>query len=1158
MRRRSPAASLAAALAASLAAAATALAPGGAAAAATLAPGGVSAADACSLSAEYTDREGRHTRIVDAAGALTVFAVEAEDWGPSCSGSFDAGALAGSIDFANGGGLLQFTAQPGCKTLTFENGEEWTWTLPAPPGCHVAPSGDTFCFGMTLALAPCNMSDQAQHFWTAPSPGWILHDSQSSNEAISEWLGNNVGWPSALTLAPLDAAQPSQRWFEANRSDSDDTVIANENDIGANMSSVTGCRQWAVENPATPVAGAAVRPVPCDATAPTGRSFGFDDPGVLGGIQLLLDPSNASSYSGLCVGVDRARTAAHIVDDGAGAHLGAVADGVGITVGEGAARLLLDYEANHQGQMLSLLFEPGVGGAAVQALKLEIGGDGNVVQGATPSHEHYAGEAPVLDRGAQGWLAAEARKRNPAIILYALPWSFPGWLRQGGAAGATSPLVNPAATAAYVVDWVAGMVERWSVLVDVVGVLSDNWDPILSPAYVLALRAALDARGFASVQIECADSSTGWSCADQAVDAANPNYSPGLLAAVSVFGGHGVPAPGANPAKTGAKLWLTHAPDGGISDLLGAAQIANTLNEAYLNGNISASFVWAGVTGVYDGFPEYNQGLIRANAPMSGAFYVTPQLWAVAHTSAFMRPGWRHLVAGSGSGALERGGTFVTRMAADGSGAWSMVLSKAATRNKAANGAIRAELATFVLRGAALRAAQASGGVVFIYGSLLGGTGTFANVSTMMLRGNASVFLSGDGSGDYAFEVFVNQNEILTVTTDSSFMPLKGKLVYTTPAPTAFPTSVAWNWASPDTRAAPLPARWVVDVSGSFEHVVDPVAGRGVQQRADAYVPSTRYQTDTVPHAVVGDETWADIDVAAPVWLPSESDGALLGVRCSGRNDGTNNHVSGMDFMPGLWLAVNASSWRLFTRLDASAVVLGAGAFAVALPTQSWIELRLVARGSRLVARAGAVLLASVDVAASGAPRSGFVGIGAQRFGAHPIFGGLRISAFNSTCSAAPQEGHLMVIETCQADAAGQMWSLAADASGRGQIVSVANASLCVMMNGTDDAGFMGDASARAVFVAACNASEPRQVFLVEHTADDGPFRGAAWALGPVQGTGGLTLNIRADDAGDNEFLCGYPWQGSSNAWWSVNENEFTYLYAPYYGVCLTSCDSVG
>jgi hypothetical protein len=268
-----------------------------------------------------------------------------------------------------------------------------------------------------------------------------------------------------------------------------------------------------------------------------------------------------------------------------------------------------------------------------------------------------------------------------------------------------------------------------------------------------------------------------------------------------------------------------------------------------------------------------------------------------------------------------------------------------------------------------------------------------------------------------------------------------------------------------------------------------------------------------------------------------------------------------MDFMPGLWLAVNASAWQLMTRLDAAARVLASGAFPAPLPTQAWVELRLVARGTRLLARAGGQLLASVDVAASGAPRSGFVGIGAQRFGAMPIFGGLRAVAFNSTCSAAPQEGHLLVVEACQAEAAGQQWAFAADATGRGQIASVANASLCVMMNGTADAGFMGDPSARGVFVALCNASEPRQVFLAEHVADDGPFRGAAWALGPVQGPGGLTLNIRADDAADNEFLCGYPWQGSSNAWWSVNGADpshlLPFLYAPYYGVCLTSCDNV-
>ena len=198
-----------------------------------------------SLSGVYADAEGRLAGIVGAVagGALSVTAIDPELWA-TASGVFDSSAMSGWIDFGPAGGQPNLTfvvSGTSCSTLTFSTSEVWS-ALPAPPppGCHLAPTGDRFCFGMTLALAPCNGADQAMHYWTAPSPGWILHDSLTSNEALSEWLGNNVGWQSALTLSPLDAAQPAQRWFEANRAGTDDTVIANEADVNGDMN--TGFR----------------------------------------------------------------------------------------------------------------------------------------------------------------------------------------------------------------------------------------------------------------------------------------------------------------------------------------------------------------------------------------------------------------------------------------------------------------------------------------------------------------------------------------------------------------------------------------------------------------------------------------------------------------------------------------------------------------------------------------------------------------------------------------------------------------------------------------------------------------------------------------------------------------------------------------------------
>jgi hypothetical protein len=258
-----------------------------------------------------------------------------------------------------------------------------------------------------------------------------------------------------------------------------------------------------------------------------------------------------------------------------------------------------------------------------------------------------------------------------------------------------------------------------------------------------------------------------------------------------------------------------------------------------------------------------------------------------------------------------------------------------------------------------------------------------------------------------------------------------------------------------------------------------------------------------------------------------------------------------MDALPGLWLAVNASgAWALKTRLDAGAVVLAGGTLPVPPAAQIWHTLRLVARGGRLVASLDGALLAAADVSAVAAPKSGFVSFGAPAFGQQPVFGGILVNAELSTCSAAPQEGHLLVEEACSPGAAGQSWALqpSGGAAGVGQLVSVANASLCIAANGTADAGFMGDPMARGVFVMLCDANEPRQIFSVESTIADGSV-----LMGPIQGIDRLTLNIKNDDDTSNQAICAYTWQANSNAIWTLQSNGL--IYNPLYATCITACD---
>lgn len=313
----------------------------------------------------------------------------------------------------------------------------------------------------------------------------MRHDDFSTSpgfgDAVQGFFANNEGFPArfAIQTNPENGGpsnHPDQSWWERNRTggapSNSTTIITNVNTTGMdlsklNVSEIEGCRQWAPEDDRMED-GAYLVPAPCVQGA-LNRSWGFDRENAIGCISAMYDEANISSISGLCVTVENfRRDTPYIVDDSPG--LGMRYDGVGVTAGEGSARLLLDYPAQQQGEILDYLFKPAYALKA-DVLKLEIGGDGNVVQGSTPSHQHYAGEAPNVARGTQSWLALQALKRNPAIKLYALPWSFPGFLRQG--LNTPSPFTNPGAAAAYVIAWLAGMRDLGAP-VDYIGIYSDN------------------------------------------------------------------------------------------------------------------------------------------------------------------------------------------------------------------------------------------------------------------------------------------------------------------------------------------------------------------------------------------------------------------------------------------------------------------------------------------------------------------------------------------------------------------------------------------------------------------------------------------------------------------------------------------------------------
>src|SRR5437868_13281451 len=109
-----------------------------------------------------------------------------------------------------------------------------------------------------------------------------------------------------------------------------------------------------------------------------------------------------------------AQTTAITVD---GTKGGRTFDGIGaISGGGGNSRLLVDYPEPQRSQILDYLFKPGYG-AAVQLLKIEIGGDADSTDGAEPSVEHTKGVVNCAV-GYGFWLAQQAKARNRELKLY--------------------------------------------------------------------------------------------------------------------------------------------------------------------------------------------------------------------------------------------------------------------------------------------------------------------------------------------------------------------------------------------------------------------------------------------------------------------------------------------------------------------------------------------------------------------------------------------------------------------------------------------------------------------------------------------------------------------------------------------------------------------
>lgn len=650
-----------------------------------------------------------------------------------------------------------------------------------------------------------------------------------------------------------------------------------------------------------------------------------------------------------------------------GGALGPRFDGIGAISGGGAtSRFLLDYDVATTEAIYDVLFEPNFA-ASFHIFKVEIGGEALSTEGSEPSHRRTPDDLDCT-RGYEWPMLRAAKARNPQIILYGLPWTWPGWV--GDAAHRDPFGVNVSLPAAYVTSWI-GCAANQSTPMNIIGIWNER---SFSSDYAKALRANLDSSGYENVTILCDDGH--YACVNEM------QADPSLAAVIGIVGGHGLPP--ANAGQFGKPVWFAedfHS-TGGDS---GAGTWAGQCNRRFLQNNMTSTIAWNILDSFYGGLTFDNSGLMTANSPWSGAFEVLATIWATAHTTQATQPGWRYLSnssADGGSGFLSQGGSYVGYVDPP-SKSFSLVIEKS---TEAGDPIVQPETATFCVSPAlAALAPQAATGPLYVVRSQWAiQPGEVADYFA------AQPTITPNASGCFTLSVGVNTQ--VTVTTLATMR--KGVSPVSPPAaPFPFPYADDFSTCVP-----PRPGRYIADISGTWECVTEE-GGSNVAIRLMTPAKPISWENDWRPHSVLGDPTWRDVNFTSSFQLSAAGDVYIAGVRCTLDNVTNYNALMNEISFPGLWLALNSTGgWSVWTSIQAATnysttpIAQGSLGGGKTLAPGTWHTTTLVASFGQLSAWVdGAAIATGVDV--SQLPWTGWVGIGTGDYGHHVLVDNVSVTA---------------------------------------------------------------------------------------------------------------------------------------------------------------------
>lgn len=616
-------------------------------------------------------------------------------------------------------------------------------------------------------------------------------------------------------------------------------------------------------------------------------------------------------------------------------------DGFGALSGGGAtSKLLSSYPKKHRDDILDLLFSPKAL-AALQILKVEIGGDTCSTEGSELSHMHTADDLNC-NRGYEWTLMKEAVARNPKIQLYGLPWGFPHWL--GGPTGSNAFDV-PNITADYITKWV-GCAAGHGLNISWLGPWNEKDDQFASGGveYLKILRQTLDKAGFKSTKLVAGDVHSWDPAAKMLTD-------PELMNIVDVVARH-YPDSQSDPdaRATGKPLWSSE--DYAASNFgSGGRCLARLLNQNWVNGAMSGTIAWNLISSYYEWLAWADDGLMTARSPWSGHYVVQPPMYAAAHTTQFATPGWLLAAVGNGSGTLAMGGSYVSYF--NGNDV-SVVIEKVSPQisdcgfQTTPSYNVTDEVGKFQLAG------DLRGQVR----SLSQWRSNFANGS--FFQRFDDIVVAADGS----FSVNIAVDDLISLSTTAG--QRNGAADLSPPVASVFPSLHEDNFNRYDIGQE---ADLFAQMSGGFEVSLAADGKNKVLRQTSVGFPVKWLRDDVRPFTQVGDFAWTDANVSSRVLVEQSGQAAFIGARA--QLQGTKGNgifcgiVAGNATHLGQWFVAGSID---DVGVDATWLARGYGAIA----TGEWYDLRIEANGnSAKFYLDGEVVAALAAPSASGAAAIG-------------------------------------------------------------------------------------------------------------------------------------------------------------------------------------------